>query len=329
MCVVVVGLFASLSRVWFYYFCLNRTAAIKMHLRSARTALGLQKRCLTPMIAITGVPLPMANRSSGSRSFVAWETVVQAKDQRSVEKFGPGGERASFAKTSDPGIDAAESVIFNSYPEGSVVARNDRHGKDTEKMLMGYPFTDETYVKKYLKPRTTDDYERRVKHYAMLAVPRSIGLFATKSMVCGMLLSFGPHADMKALASVEADISGLEDGEVTVVVWQGKPCFVHKRTAAQITEAENTPLEGLRDPQTDEARHKDKNYAVMIAICTHLGCIPVFGEGDYRAYFCPCHGSHYDLSGRIRKGPAPLNLEIPPYYYPEDGILCIGLDAAP
>eukprot|EP01060_Flectonema_neradi_P038046 TRINITY_DN787_c0_g4_i1.p1 TRINITY_DN787_c0_g4~~TRINITY_DN787_c0_g4_i1.p1 ORF type:complete len:301 (+),score=54.19 TRINITY_DN787_c0_g4_i1:44-946(+) len=299
-----------------------------MSLRSAR-ALGMQRRNFTPCIAITGLPSPLANQSNGSRSFVAWESIVQPKDQQSLEKYGPIAERANFSKLSDPGIDSADVVEFNSYPEGSAVARNDRLGKDVEDLMYGYPVTEEAYLKKYLKPRATDDYERRVKHYAMLAVPRSISAFMAKSFVCGLVLHMGPRADMKALASIEADISALEDGEMTVVVWRGKPCFVHKRTEKQIAEAENTPIEGLRDPQTDQERHKDKNYAVMIAICTHLGCIPVFGEGDYKAYFCPCHGSHYDLSGRIRKGPAPLNLEVPPYYYPEDGVLCIGLDAAP
>eukprot|EP00755_Sulcionema_specki_P036968 Sspe_Gene.2600::Locus_869_Transcript_1_1_Confidence_1.000_Length_1085::g.2600::m.2600/K00411/UQCRFS1, RIP1, petA; ubiquinol-cytochrome c reductase iron-sulfur subunit len=110
-------------------------------------------------------------------------------------------------------------------------------------------------------------------------------------------------------------------------MWQGKPCFIHHRTEQQIAKVSNTTLSELRDPEDDKARHKDPKWAIMIAICTHLGCIPVFGSGDYGAYLCPCHGSHYDFSGRIRKGPAPKNLEIPPYYFIDDGTVLIGKNA--
>ena len=204
----------------------------------------------------------------------------------------------------------------------------DRFGKEVENILVGYPNTDEKYIRHMLKPRPTDDHANRVKYYGMLAVPRALTLFVGKSMIVGLLLSFGPKADMKAASTLEFDISSFSPGQVKTIMWMGKPVFVHNRTPEQIEESKNTPMSELKDPETDEQRHKNPDFTIMIGICTHLGCIPISGGGDYSAYLCPCHGSHYDFSGRIRKGPAPLNLEIPPYYYMSDDLVLIGKDQA-
>jgi len=106
--------------------------------------------------------------------------------------------------------------------------------------------------------------------------------------------------------------------------WRGKPLFIRHRTAQEIeTEAAVDPAT-LRDPQTDTERVQDAEWLVILGVCTHLGCVPIANAGEFGGYYCPCHGSHYDASGRIRKGPAPLNLEVPYYEFPEEGLLVVG-----
>jgi ubiquinol-cytochrome c reductase iron-sulfur subunit len=138
--------------------------------------------------------------------------------------------------------------------------------------------------------------------------------------------SLNPSADVLAMASTEVDLTPIKEGQVIKVVWRGKPVFVKYRTPKEIAEAKAVPLSELRDPQTDEERvkHGHEQWLVMVAICTHLGCIPIANLGDYDGYFCPCHGSHYDTAGRIRKGPAPKNLIIPDYKFLNDNKIMIG-----
>ena len=138
--------------------------------------------------------------------------------------------------------------------------------------------------------------------------------------------SMTPAKDVLALSSTEVDISGMSPGEQKRVMWQGKPIFVKRRTEEEIKEAEAAELSELPDPQADSDRVKEnkKEWLVVVGVCTHLGCIPTDGTGDYEAWFCPCHGSHYDTSGRIRKGPAPKNLPVPPYEFVNDTTIKIG-----
>lgn len=141
--------------------------------------------------------------------------------------------------------------------------------------------------------------------------------------------SMNPSADVLALSTTEVDLAPIEVGQSVTVKWQGKPVFVRRRTETEITEAEDTPLSDLRDPQTDEQRVEQPQWLVVVGVCTHLGCIPLGqkpGEprGEWGGWFCPCHGSHYDTSGRIRKGPAPDNLLVPPYAFLDDTSIRIG-----
>lgn len=138
--------------------------------------------------------------------------------------------------------------------------------------------------------------------------------------------SMNPSADVLAQASVEVDISNIAVGEQKKVMWRGKPVFIYRRTPEQIEEARADDNADLKDPETDEHRVKDgkAEWLIMIGVCTHLGCIPLEGEGAYGGWFCPCHGSSYDISGRIRKGPAPKNLLIPPYEFMSDTKIKIG-----
>jgi ubiquinol-cytochrome c reductase iron-sulfur subunit len=138
-----------------------------------------------------------------------------------------------------------------------------------------------------------------------------------------------PAADTLALASIEVDVSGIAVGQAITVKWRGKPVFIRRRTDEEISKAANVDLGDLRDPQADTDRVQKAELLVIQGICTHLGCVPLgqkIGEvkGDYNGWFCPCHGSHYDTSGRIRKGPAPTNLEVPPYSFVSDNVIKIG-----
>lgn len=138
-----------------------------------------------------------------------------------------------------------------------------------------------------------------------------------------------PSADVLALATVEVDLSKIPQGSAIKVMWRGKPVFIRHRTPEEIAEAQAVPLSELRDPEPDSARVKKPEWLIMVGVCTHLGCIPLgtaAGEpkGEYGGWFCPCHGSHYDTSGRIRKGPAPSNLPIPQYTFLSDTLVRIG-----
>jgi ubiquinol-cytochrome c reductase iron-sulfur subunit len=138
-----------------------------------------------------------------------------------------------------------------------------------------------------------------------------------------------PAADVLALSTTEVDLAPIEIGQSITVVWQGKPVFIRHRTPKEITEAQAVKLDDLVDPQTDKSRVKKNEWLILVGVCTHLGCIPLGQKssdpkGDYAGWFCPCHGSHYDSSGRIRRGPAPKNLPVPPYTFTGDTSIRIG-----
>jgi ubiquinol-cytochrome c reductase iron-sulfur subunit len=140
-----------------------------------------------------------------------------------------------------------------------------------------------------------------------------------------------PSKDVLALSSVEVDLTPIVAGQGITVLWQGKPIFVRHRTPAEIKSAEDVPMAQLIEPQTDQARVKPGHdqWIVLIGICTHLGCVPLGNKptdprGDYGGWFCPCHGSQYDTSGRVRHGPAPANLALPPYVFESDTKVKIG-----
>ncbi len=144
-----------------------------------------------------------------------------------------------------------------------------------------------------------------------------------------LINQMNPAADTLALASIEVDVSAIAEGQAITVKWRGKPVFIRHRTKEEIASAGDANLDDLRDPQNDADRVQKPELLVIQGICTHLGCVPLgqkIGEvkGDYNGWFCPCHGSHYDTSGRIRRGPAPTNLEVPPYAFISDNVIKIG-----
>jgi ubiquinol-cytochrome c reductase iron-sulfur subunit len=142
--------------------------------------------------------------------------------------------------------------------------------------------------------------------------------------VLKFLLSMSASADVLALASLEVDLGKIEKGQTVTVKWRGKPVFIRRRTEAEIEKEAAVDVGALRDPQADAERATNPEWLVAVGVCTHLGCVPISNAGDFNGWFCPCHGSHYDASGRIRKGPAPYNLEVPEYKFLDGDKMLIG-----
>jgi ubiquinol-cytochrome c reductase iron-sulfur subunit len=154
----------------------------------------------------------------------------------------------------------------------------------------------------------------------------AVGAVGVAAAVWPLINQMNPDASVLALSSAEYDLAPIEQGQTITVKWRGLPVFIRHRTQKEIDEAKAVPLSELKDPATDAERTKPghEQWLVMIANCTHLGCIPLGQSGDYDGWFCPCHGSQYDSAGRIRKGPAPKNLVLPPYKFVSDTMVQIG-----
>jgi len=159
----------------------------------------------------------------------------------------------------------------------------------------------------------------------------AIGAFGVAAVAWPFIDQMNPAADVLALSTTEVDISKIEVGQSITVIWRGSPVFVRRRTTEEIKAAEEVNLNELKDPQPDSERVKPgkAEWLILVGVCTHLGCIPQgqrSGEnrGEYGGWLCSCHGSQYDTSGRIRKGPAPLNLAVPPYSFTSDTVVFIG-----
>lgn len=157
----------------------------------------------------------------------------------------------------------------------------------------------------------------------------AVGAAGTALAVWPFIDQMNPAADTLALASTEVDLSQIEVGQSITVMWRGKPVFVRHRTEKEIEMARDVDVATLPDPQADADRVEKPEWLIMVGVCTHLGCIPLGQKqgdpkGEFGGWFCPCHGSHYDTSGRIRKGPAPLNLPVPGYEFTSDTTVVIG-----
>lgn len=168
------------------------------------------------------------------------------------------------------------------------------------------------------------DPTKRAFAYFVLTGGRFVYASLLRLLVLKLVLSMSASKDVLALASLEVDLSSIEPGTTVTVKWRGKPVFIRRRTEEDIKLANSVDLNSLRDPQEDAVRVKNPEWLVVVGVCTHLGCIPLPNAGDFGGWFCPCHGSHYDISGRIRKGPAPFNLEVPTYTFLEENKLLIG-----
>lgn len=174
-----------------------------------------------------------------------------------------------------------------------------------------------------LNAESPDDLERR--DFIVLTAS-AVAAVGAATCAWPLIDSLNPAEDVLALSSVEVDLTSIKPGNTLKVMWRGKPVFITHRTEKQIEEARATPLSELKDPQEDQDRVQKghEQWLVMIAVCTHLGCVPIENKGDYDGYFCPCHGSHYDSAGRVRKGPAPKNLFVPSYKFVDNNKIIIG-----
>ncbi len=157
----------------------------------------------------------------------------------------------------------------------------------------------------------------------------AMGAVGAGAVAWPIIDSMNPSADVLALSSIEVDISPIEVGQRVTVTWRGKPVFIDHRTSEQIDAATAVPVADLIDPQSDEERAQKPEWLILVGVCTHLGCVPLGqkasdSHGEFGGWFCPCHGSHYDTSGRIRKGPAPKNLTVPLYDFLDDSTVKIG-----
>ena len=156
-----------------------------------------------------------------------------------------------------------------------------------------------------------------------------VAAFGVAALVWPLIDQMNPSADVLALASIDVDIAKIEVGQRVKVLWRGHPVFIDHRTPEEIKAAEDVNIADLRDPQTDAQRVQKPDWLIVVGVCTHLGCIPLGTapsdpRGEFGGWFCPCHGSQYDTSGRIRKGPAPLNLAVPPYKFASATLVHIG-----
>lgn len=237
-----------------------------------------------------------------------------------------------YAKYSDPAlcdVDTSEEVVLNTYPDGSPAGRIEVTAgvalKDYDANIW-----DEAFFRKHiLKPKLADELQdrARVTDYALNSCLLGFVVLMARYAVLPLWYVGQPAMSMVGQMNIEAEVGQLDERECKTVVWRGKPVFVYRRSERQMKVIAETPMSALKHPETDEARfpdptHRDK--AVVIAICTHLGCVPIPNEGLFDGFFCPCHGSHYDPSGRIRQGPAPLNLEVPPYRWIDENNIYMG-----
>ena len=155
----------------------------------------------------------------------------------------------------------------------------------------------------------------------------AVGAVGAAAVLVPLVSQMNPDAStIAAGAPVDINLAPIAEGQIVKVFWRSKPIFIFHRSPKQIEEAKSVDVGTLRDPATDAQRTKPghEKWLVVIGICTHLGCIPLPHQGEFDGWFCPCHGSQYDTAGRIRKGPAPLNLYLPPYAFLSDTRIRIG-----
>lgn len=169
--------------------------------------------------------------------------------------------------------------------------------------------------------KNSDDTQARSYTYFMTATTLGTGVAVGKVLAHAAVTQWSASKDVLALAKIEVNLNDIPLGKNVVLKWRGKPLFVKHRTPEDIERENAVDVASLRDPQPDSVRVKNPEWLVLVGVCTHLGCVPVANQGDYNGYYCPCHGSHYDGSGRIRKGPAPLNLEVPEYEFNGDTLV--------
>lgn len=239
----------------------------------------------------------------------------------------------SIVVTEKPFVDSPAPARATSFLTQGSLLRTKATSSIAGRTQMRYSHTDvqvpdfSAYRRDAVKDSTQSSREsldsRRAFSYLMVAGGVIPAAYVAKQFVNGVVGSLSPSADVLALAQIEVNLTEIPEGKNATFKWRGKPLFVRHRTQEEIDREAQVDLASLRDQQHDTDRAQDPKYLILIGICTHLGCVPIANAGDFAGYYCPCHGSHYDASGRIRKGPAPLNLEVPTYTI-EGDIVTVG-----
>jgi len=224
-------------------------------------------------------------------------------------------------------LKASQRHLLRQLPRCGVREFSGKSIVSTDKFAEIYHNTDsiDNYYETQRKPEQRIDPTKRAAQYLVLGGMRMVGVTFGRMCVLRFVQYWSAGADVLALATTELDISSIRKGTTYVCKWRGSPVFITHRTAQDIEDArkdDNNP--SLRDPETDAERCPSPEWHVAMAVCTHFGCVPIAGQGDWGGYFCPCHGSHYDKAGRARMGPAPLNLPIPPYKFLDANTILIG-----
>eukprot|EP00672_Neobodo_designis_P018907 CAMPEP_0174849740 /NCGR_PEP_ID=MMETSP1114-20130205/17098_1 /TAXON_ID=312471 /ORGANISM="Neobodo designis, Strain CCAP 1951/1" /LENGTH=291 /DNA_ID=CAMNT_0016084133 /DNA_START=31 /DNA_END=906 /DNA_ORIENTATION=+ len=273
--------------------------------------LGLQPECVsTPVTTNDQVVSSMAE-----------EALPPQKQTQMVQKYG------NYAKYANPAftkVDTTEEIVLNQYPEGPLEGRLENTGHDPANYKASY--LDEAFFRKHvLKPASKTPEGNEIVDWCVNALIMGLFVAGARHLLLPIWWVGQPKLTMVYMSNMEVEIPEMVDKENKTIVWRGKPIYVYKRSEAQMKALEETPLSALKDPETDEQRFPEqRRFAVVIAICTHLGCVPAANEGAFNGFFCPCHGSHYDASARIRVGPAPLNLEVPPNKWIDENTLYLG-----
>lgn len=174
---------------------------------------------------------------------------------------------------------------------------------------------------------TTSSSAQPTRRDFLFVATGAVAAVSAAAAVWPLISQMNPDAStIAAGAPIEVDLAPIAEGQDIKVFWRGKPIYIMNRTKKQVDDVRTVPTASLPDPASDQSRVKEGHdqWLVVIGICTHLGCIPIAHEGEYDGFFCPCHGSQYDSSGRVRRGPAPLNLPVPPYAFVSDTKIKIG-----
>ncbi|XP_041375636.1 cytochrome b-c1 complex subunit Rieske, mitochondrial-like [Gigantopelta aegis] len=194
----------------------------------------------------------------------------------------------------------------------------------TDIQVPDFDFYRRNTVKDASKPSQETAMARKAFTYLMVGGGSITGTYAAKEVVYEFVSSMNASADVLALAKIEIKLSEIPEGKNITFKWRGKPLFVRHRTPDEIELESKVSMSELRHAEHDSDRTQKPEWLILIGVCTHLGCVPIANAGDFGGYYCPCHGSHYDGSGRIRKGPAPLNLEVPEYSFLDENVLVVG-----
>jgi len=266
--------------------------------------------------------LSTRNISQGFAKYLS-PKVVNVSSQRIVVPAVLGTETVSFPKSS-----YSFSTSFGPTVKLAVVSpslgKTQQRFSHTDAKVPDFDFYRRDSTKDPTVAHGDTDISRRAFTYLMVAGLGVTAAHAGKNVVTDFLSTMSASADVLAVSQCEVDLAAIPPGKNATIKWRGKPLFVRHRTQEEINQVRAVDTASLRDPERDEDRVKHESYLVLLGVCTHLGCVPIANAGDFGGYYCPCHGSHYDASGRIRKGPAPLNLEIPEYKFTTDTTLLVG-----